>query len=271
VNRWSFQFVLATWALWLAWLPSGGHAQAPSTSDARAAERLQALAESLAIESDGEKLPLRSTPVLRYSDPARGYVAAGVWRTGKEGRPKALVTLQYSPTALEGKPRIDYELLSLAHAPVSLKSRQAVVQSDDAVAFKSLPGAEAPAQSPTQRLLQLRRLARRFAATENLVGDVAELRLLPQPIDRYMDPKQEIVDGALFVFAYGVNPEAVLFLECDEKGWRYAVGRLAWAALEVDLDGKEVARFDQILSTPESGAYRTAGHGEAADTENEAR
>jgi hypothetical protein len=250
-----------------AGVASAAYAQAPS-ADAGATERLQALAESLAIESEGDTLPIRKTPILKYSDPARGYTAAGVWRTGETGRPQALATLQYSPAALEGKPRIDYEILSLADAPVSLKSSQVGIQSDQAIRFEALAGAEAPAESEPQRMLQLRRLARRFGAKENFVGDAAALRLLPQPIDRYADPKAGIVDGGLFVFAYGVNPEAVLFLECDEKGWRYAVGRLAWAELTVELDGKEVARFEQILSPPERGAYLTASHGEVEETIN---
>jgi hypothetical protein len=74
------------------------------------------------------------------------------------------------------------------------------------------------------------------------------------------------IDAGLFVFAYGVNPEAVLLLECDKSAWRYAVARLAWAELTVKLDGKEVARFEQLLANPESGPYRTAAHG-VAETE----
>jgi hypothetical protein len=123
-----------------------------------------------------------------------------------------------------------------------------------------LADAEKPAATEQQRLVQLRRLARRFAVTEKFLDEVAALRLLPQPIDRYDDDSLDVVDAAVFVFVYGTNPEAVLFIECDKHGWRYALTRMAWAEVVVELDGKEIARFDQLTSPPPSGAYRTAGH-----------
>jgi hypothetical protein len=234
------------------------------TTAEQAAEFLQSVAESLHIEADEadvKRLQLRKSPLLKYSDPARGYLAAGVWRFGATGRPEALVSLQYSMQAEGGKPRLDFELISLTEAQFDVKSARATLSADGtAPKYAALSGAEKPASSEKQRLVQLRGLARRFTVSETFVGDTATLRLLPQPIDRYDDVSRGIVDGGVFVFVYGTNPEAVLLLECDKEGWRYALSRLAWAELAVEFDGREVARFEHLKESPASGVYRTAGH-----------
>ncbi len=92
------------------------------------------------------------------------------------------------------------------------------------------------------------------------MGNFSSLRLMPQPIDRYDDAKQSILDGAAFVFAYGTNPEVALLLECDKDNWRYVVARMSWAESVVKFDDKELARFPQLTAFPTSGAYQTSGH-----------
>jgi hypothetical protein len=265
-GRLSFVVVLVTLLSSLGEVRGQG-SESPASeavTPAQAAEFLQAVAESLAIEPEasGQQRPmLRKTPVFKYSDPTRGYLAAGVWRLGDTGRPAALLTLQHSTQADTGQPRLDFELLSLGEARFRVSSGQVSLGAEGSPpAFARFAGAPKPASSESQRLLQLRSLARRFKVSEKYVEDTAALRLLPQPIDRYRDPARGIVDGGLFVFAYGANPEALLILECDDEGWRYALARLAWAELVIELDGAEVARFEQLGSPPVEGPYRTAGH-----------
>ena len=61
------------------------------------------------------------------------------------------------------------------------------------------------------------------------------LRLLPKPIYRYSE-EGKILDGCLFEFALGTNPECSLLLEAykDEKGsrYRYALSPVTIYALE---------------------------------------
>jgi hypothetical protein len=226
----------------------------------RAAGFLQSVAESMRAETSDKQIAVRQSPLLKYSDPARGYLAAGVWRLGETGRPAALVSLQYSLRPQIDHPVLDYELISLSGARFNVKSRSVTLPADGtAPKFVPLEGVEKPAATEKQRLIQLRALARRFNVSEKLGDDVATLRFLPQPIDRYEDKKHGIIDGALFAFAYGTNPEAILALECDEEGWRYALARMAWAEVVVERDGKEVARFEQLSASPIGGSYRTAG------------
>jgi hypothetical protein len=120
-----------------------------------------------------------------------------------------------------------------------------------------LPEAPEPAATAKARLNQMRQLARRFTVQEELLGgEKVECRLLPQPIDRYADEQQGIVDGALFAFANGTNPEAGLFLECGAKGWSYGVIRLSAASLFASLDGKQFFTAPKSPDLPPTAPYR---------------
>jgi hypothetical protein len=53
-----------------------------------------------------------------------------------------------------------------------------------------------------------------------------------------------LLDGALFVFSNGTNPEMLLILEAVQPDgdpvWRYALAPVSTAALEASLDGRAV-------------------------------
>jgi hypothetical protein len=70
-----------------------------------------------------------------------------------------------------------------------------------------------------------------FGAQEEKVN----LRLLPQPVHRYAEDGK-VVDGAVFVFAHGTNPECCVLIEAyrDDKGsrYRYAVAPMSIYKLE---------------------------------------
>ena len=76
-----------------------------------------------------------------------------------------------------------------------------------------------------------------------------ELRLLPKPIYRYeLDAAKaahpELVDGAVFAFVQGTDPEAVLLIEAirrgDGIGWQYAFGRATSYFVEVRVGSSVV-------------------------------
>jgi hypothetical protein len=98
----------------------------------------------------------------------------------------------------------------------------------------------------TQRLTQLRTLARRFSADcyHPRSGEPTELRLLTQPLYRYEDDKAGILDGAMFAFVVSNDPELLLVLEAVKAGggpagWRYSLARMSSLKETVKLDGKE--------------------------------
>lgn len=238
----------------------------PSEAGARAGEYLQSVIDSMRAKRVTEKdkaLRPRQAPLLKYSDSARGYPACGVWRLGDAGRPKALVSLEYWLRGETNEPRLMFEFVSFSKDKFELKAeKDGTTWRADGTGpdFVTLPGAPKPAASEKQRLIQMRGLARRFTASEKHMGEFATLRLLPQPIDRYDDAKQGILDGATFVFVYGTNPEVAMLLECEGDNWRYALMRMSWAETVVKLDDKETARFAQLTAFPKSGPYQTAGH-----------
>jgi hypothetical protein len=248
--------------------PAAAQEQPAAQDDAvakRAAEFLQAVVAEMRVsgeQGDLEKLRPRTSPILRYNDPARVYPAAGVWRLGETGRPPLLVSLEYWLRAETDEPRIMFEFVSFTDQRLELKAdEQTTWRGDGGTAiFARIDGAPKPAANDKQRLVQMRSLARRFSASEKHMGDHSDLRLLPQPLDRYTDPAHKVDDAAIFVFAYGTNPELAMLLEAAEGGWHYAVMRMSWAELVVKLDDREIARFEQLGTFPIKGAYQTAGH-----------
>jgi hypothetical protein len=107
--------------------------------------------------------------------------------------------------------------------------------------FKPVAGAPAPGRTPQHRLRQFHAIARRFTSNEVINKQHYELRLLPTPVDRYAPSEADGADGAVFFFTLGTNPEVVLLVETDGKGWGYAAGRMTGAqAVGVALDGAVV-------------------------------
>jgi hypothetical protein len=223
-----------------------GAAQEPEKAEdgklaARRLELMQKRMAAVEVKSDLEQFPehFAAKPLFRYSDPARNYVSAAVWKLGEKGRPRALMTTELH-RQFYGSPRIVYEFLSLTPTPFTATSSDIHWKPEGtAIEFKPVPKAEAPDATPERRLLQLRAIANRFAGNELVGGERCELRLLPRPIDRYTPSSAERADGAIFLLTFGTNPEAVLFLESDGTQWTFAAGRLAGASkIALTIDGE---------------------------------
>ncbi len=215
-----------------------------SRDDELSAQRIELMQKrvaSIMVTSNEDGFPnqFESKPIFRYSDPARGYVSAAVWKLGEKGRPRALITTELH-RLFYGSPRIVYEYLSLT--PTRFSATGGDVRwapEGTALEFKPIPGAQAPEATAPRRLLQLRALAKRFAGDELVDKEKCELRLLPQPIDRYTPNSAERADGAIFMLAFGTNPEVALFIESDGTGWTYAAGRLSGASqIALTIDGE---------------------------------
>jgi hypothetical protein len=244
--------------------------------DPQANRRLEFMKEALgSLELEPSALrpkaafTFASRPLLRYSDPtydlSGGTVGVvldgGVWRLGTEGRPTALVTLEmYGPPAA---PRVlAFEFLSLSETKFSLKHKTKNIRwnpTGSALQLKELPDAPRPAAMAATRLAQMRRLAQRFAAKERINNVSIECRLLTQPIDRYQSAAEKIVDGAIFAYAKGTNPELGVVFESDGERWRYGIIRLTGAESSVALDGRQVAAYDLYESRGRTdGPYHNA-------------
>ena len=253
---------------WLGLSTASGQNPSDSKEDAdrEASARLELMRKAIAgfaVETDEiddrSRLKFVDKPLLRYSDPTRGLenettlLDASLWRLGESGRPTAIITLEMY-RAPDRPDVLAYEFLSFTKQSFELaldvgakKIRWDATGSD--LKLSPLPDGPKPAATATARLRQLRDLSRRFKVIESLRDEKIECRLMTAPIDRYSDEKHAIVDGALFVFANGTNPEGGVLLETDGKTWSYGAFRLSSAGASVQLDGREVASY------PFFGAY----------------
>jgi hypothetical protein len=177
-------------------------------------------------------------PMLRFGDPTRGARDGAIWKLGA-GRPQVIVAMEF----IHGQnvPKLNYEFLCLTDQKFVLQTSQGWTwtPADSALEFHTLDSDTPPHKSPVVRVRQMKGLARRFAARERYKGDEFNLRLMPEPIDRYSVDDSERT-GAVFVFANGTNPEVLLMLENNDTGWQYALARLCGAEPTAQFDGQTV-------------------------------
>jgi hypothetical protein len=91
----------------------------------------------------------------------------------------------------------------------------------------------------------MRLLAADFRASDDFGGKGwTELRLLPTPIARYGESGSNLVDGALFAFVLGTDPEVFLFIEARSGAqgpeWQYALAPMTIFAVKASYQGKAV-------------------------------
>jgi hypothetical protein len=230
----------------------------PQGSDGRAARlrEMRAIAESVTMvrAGPGGSRPLSrlAEPIYRFDDAARSFFDGTVWAWGQPGRPAAVLTLARQRASTGGY-RYLCELTSLAPGPISARVADVAMwePSVAGIVMQDLPGAPPLASDPPRRLLQMKEFVRQVKAHEfykprdQPTVQRYELRLLPVPVLRYSDEPAGLVDGAMFVIAYGLNPELLLLVEASQKGpsgpvWSYGIGRISSAELHVDFQGKEL-------------------------------
>jgi hypothetical protein len=207
---------------------------------------------SLAVESAPKKeLELKKEPVFEWTNPLRSTPQQGVvflWL--RNGRPAAIGSIfSQKDDSLPGR-RIAHELHALDREKL-LVSRPAGALNEwkpqAGLERKLLPDAGVPATTAGARLTQMRRLAQEFTGHETNEDDKREdLRLLPAPLYRYPEAKDDVVDGALFtlVSTEGTDPEVWLLIEARKEGgttrWEYACARFSNRNLYVRHKDKEV-------------------------------
>jgi hypothetical protein len=235
--------------------PSPGQEPASGKSDS-GAERLAEMGRivrSIRVVRDdnGARRPVEMTaePLLRWNDPTRGFSDGALWAWGGPGRPLVLTALEHYQVAPD-QGFWSLELLSLAPGPVVAEERGSGLRwapPSSGLELRPVPAAPRPATTDAARLRQAKEIAARFTAHEvnrRQAEQRYDLRLLPRPLHRYADPAAGLVDGAIFLFANGTNPEILLLVEARGEGppasWTYGLARLSRAAPSVQLDGREV-------------------------------
>ena len=210
--------------------------------------QLRQIAESIRITAQGSDraLPLSDDAILLYADATRNTHESAVWAWGETGRPVAMMAIEHYPDRPAGS-RWLYEIVSVS-ADLITVGRAAAPDwraQQPGLSLEVLPQAGVPADGATRRYLQMKQLLRRFTAHEGAVieGRI-ELRLMANALRRYSDPDAHVIDGAVFAFANGTNPEVFVLLEAHarEEGpdvWMYSLAQMTGGAVTVSIDGTE--------------------------------
>ena len=245
--------------------------QAGEPSEANAALRQKRL-EFLLAQTDKfqievadhgvRRLKRGDQPVLRWSNPVREFVNDGVTFLFLEGqRPRALATVWVrGREASLTKGDVLHELISFSSEPLICRRDGEVIWSPKTAGLvdQLLTDAPRPASRASQRLVQMRELARRFGAANYNTDSPNELRLLSQPLYRYPQETADVLDGGLFAFTEGNDPEVFLLLEATatDNGkrheWRYTLARSTVRRVVVHLDDRQVFAVDAFWSTPQT-------------------
>jgi hypothetical protein len=174
-------------------------------------------------------------PCLRWSD-AVSNAADGVLAVYAHngGRPDAVAQFFFN---FQKRWILELTIIPDADVTVLRSGREHWKPSEFVCKFTDLPNSPVPADKPVLRLAQMRAIAADFAVVDYFgVQEMkVDLRLLTQPAYRYAE-EGRIVDGAMFIFAHGTNPECCVLLEAYQDGqasrYRYAVAPMSIYKLE---------------------------------------
>lgn len=190
------------------------------------------------------RLKLNEEPVLRWTNPVQANGAGEVYVWADRGRPEAVVSI-YRFLGAGGKPGLHHEFHSLAATPLTARGPEGRTWTPDRAGVELLrvPDAAEPASSPAGRRRQMRDIAEQFQIDKtDRQGDQRILRLLTQPIYRYQSTRDDVLDGALFAFVEGTDPEVLLLVEArtiDQRPqWQYALARLNSVRLRASYNGR---------------------------------
>ncbi|MCA9198305.1 MAG: hypothetical protein KDA87_12235 [Planctomycetales bacterium] len=189
---------------------------------------------------DGQEIERMQDEVYLYIDPIRKSLEGSVWVWGTQGRPSALVTLSRNSDVVWFA-----EVVSFAPQPLQVRGSKLTGK----LSLNKLEGQDAPAETAKERKAQLRTIAQKFSGVQMWDNDGRtgmqeyKLRCREKPVLVYEDADNKVLSGAIFLFLYGSNPELALILEATNDGWQYGFGRMGWAAVTVEFDGKKV--FEQ--------------------------
>ena len=204
----------------------------------------------LTATRDESKLTLVRTPFLNWTNPLEAGQINGssfVWELN--GRPVAIGQF-FSYLAGQGRRSYCHVFTTLSDKPLAAKFQgelfwQPVLNAK--TGWRSDHGAGFAAGTPTARLLQMRNLARQFSTyTEEKTRGRRNLRLLPQPVYRYRQQSSDL-DGGLFAYVVGNDPELMILIECDltseNPKWRYRFAQSTKSTTVAMRKGDEVYRF----------------------------
>jgi hypothetical protein len=205
---------------------------------------------------------MQKQPLLHWSNPARNGERGAVFLWTDQDQPVVVGTC-FTYT-YDGESRRKHAFHILRDDAIEATNRDRVMWTPARanVIRSPLPGVPLPAATPAQRTSQMRLLARKLAVTLTQKDGRQELcRLVPQPLYQFQSKNGD--SGAIFSFAVGTDPEALLFLEAREddtgkRSWQYTFARFTFYPLAATFNEapiwkveKSASASDNILTRPD--------------------
>lgn len=219
-------------------------------------ELIDSTIDDVQIFADAETTtPARPRVVMRWANNARGSEDGATVLYIHEGRPLAVACMY----PWDGQLARDFCVLTRARIVARHDGAVVWQPQQTEVKLAEIPDAPPPEQGAAQRLRQMKSLAEQFGST--MLGwraddsDREELRLLPRPLYRYETDRDEksggdALDGAVFAFVMGTDPESLLIIEATKQGnaakWQYAFARRTSGELEGRHRGQVVWHADRF-------------------------
>jgi hypothetical protein len=232
----------------------------PSDAEARLKAMMQRAA-SLKIEFAADKVrkppELLPSPILRCNDPTREEEDGTVWLWADGKRPVACLCLFFI------RDQWAFEHVALSGEALKVSGRSAWSWTPKAEDRLWIPLKDAVPDSSASRQRTARDIARQMDASEFHMDETYRLRLLERPLYTYSDVDQGVVEGMLFAFAYGTNPEILLQLQARQSGeerpqWQAAFARLSSAEITVKLDDREIWKAPAVREFDARESYYSA-------------
>ncbi|HEX5444588.1 MAG TPA: hypothetical protein VFW87_12190 [Pirellulales bacterium] len=200
-------------------------------------EMMEAAVDHCQVYASPEaKEPAETEIALRWANNARGSEDGLTLLYIHRGRPLAASCI----FPWTGYLMHDFESLTSDHVVARREGTVVWRPESSGVKRTDIPDAPPPEAMRAQRLRQMKSLAEQFQST--LLGwksddtDREELRLLPRPLYRYEPRDESLIDGAVFAFVMGTDPESLLLIEAVKDGeasrWQYGFARRTSGELE---------------------------------------
>ncbi|MEZ6129485.1 MAG: hypothetical protein R3C59_12450 [Planctomycetaceae bacterium] len=202
-------------------------------------------------------VPMKQQSLLNWNNPARNGETGSVFLWTDNDRPVAIGTCFIYTYDREERRKHAFHILCDDTLNVAHRDRPIWNPKAGGVVFKKLPAAPTPGINPAQRNRQLRSLARQFEVTVTQKnGRKEQCRLVPQPLYRYESADGTNV-GAIFSFAVGTDPEALLLLNVandadGQPAWHYGFARFTFYPLEAKIGEESVWNVEQSESLTSS-------------------
>ncbi len=222
-------------------------------------EAEQLIAQEIAkVELHGgagdQAVPLErsQSSILQWTNPTLGTIYGDVFVWTKYGRAEAIGTVfkGYSPFT-----SMSIEFQSFSREPLEAWYQGGKIWAPEVgdIEFAVLEDAPPPSSAKFARLRQMRSLAGEFSVDATVRNDhsvTRRLRVLTQPIFRYDSRDPQVLDGAIFAFVEGTDPELLIAIEArktaDGFQWQYAIGRMNSIRFEVRRNDKVVWKGEQL-------------------------